>query len=56
MDEEYSPTLVNAEITSYNEGSVSEQYVKVILEFDQDISVNEDPDDSMRITIAQERV
>ncbi|MCD7864801.1 MAG: hypothetical protein LUG54_02030 [Clostridiales bacterium] len=56
VDEEYSPTLVNAEITSYNEGSVSEQYVKVILEFDQDISVNEDPDDSMRITIAQERV
>lgn len=55
-NEEYSPTLVNAEITSYNEGSVSEQYVKVVLEFDQDISVSEDPDDSMRITIAQERV
>lgn len=56
VDEENSPNLVNAEITSYNEGSESEQYVKAVLEFDQDISVNEDPDDSMRITIAGERV
>ncbi|MCD7982482.1 MAG: hypothetical protein LUF32_09305 [Clostridiales bacterium] len=56
VDEEQSPNLVNAVITSYNEGSESEQYVQVVLEFDREISVREEKEDSLRITIAQERV
>lgn len=55
-DAEQSPNLMNASVTSYNEGSESKQYVKVLLEFDKDISISEKLDDSLRITIAGERV
>lgn len=56
VDEEKSPSLLSASVSSYNEGSESKQYVKVLLEFDQDISVNDKSDDSLRITISGERV
>ncbi len=54
--EEESPNLIGAAITSYNEGSESEQYVNVELAFDRPIQVSEKSDDSLRITIAKERV
>lgn len=56
VSEENSPNLTEASITSYNEGSESAQYVKVTLGFDQDIAVSEETEDSLRITIAGERV
>ncbi len=54
--EEESPNLIGASITSYNEGSLEEQYVNVELTFDRPIQVSEKSDDSLRITIAKERV
>ncbi len=55
-DEDHSPTLIDAEIDSYNEGSLSEQYVSVELAFDQPVRISDKRQDSLRITIAQERV
>ncbi len=56
VDEEMSPELISASVDAYNEGSESKQYVEVDLEFDQEILVKEKRDDSLRITIAGERI
>lgn len=55
-DSEKSPNLTGASISSYNEGSESKQYVKVLLDFDKEISVADKSKDSLRITIAKDRV
>ena len=55
-DSEKSPTLTGASVSSYNEGSESKQYVKVLLNFDKDISIAEKSKDSLRITISKDRV
>lgn len=34
IDSEKSPTLTGVSVSSYNEGSESKQYVKVLLNFD----------------------
>lgn len=56
VDEEKSPVLTGAEIISYNEGTENSQYVKVCLTFDKAISVQSDQRDSLRITIAGNRI
>ncbi|MGN0295321.1 MAG: hypothetical protein ACI4D3_15090 [Lachnospiraceae bacterium] len=56
VDEEKSPALTGAEITSCNEGTESSQYVKVALTFDKAISVQPDQKDTLRITIAGNRI
>lgn len=55
-DEEYSPRLENATIGSYSRDTESSQYVEVDLMFDRDITVVDDKCESLRITIADERV
>ena len=55
-DSEKSPTLTGVSVSSYNEGSESKQYVKVLLNFDKDISIADKSKDSLRITISKDRV
>ena len=55
-DSEKSPTLTGASVSSYNEGTESKQYVKVLLNFDKDISIADKSKDSLRITISKDRV
>ena len=56
VDEEQSPELTAAEIVSYNEGTEKSQYVKVCLTFDKAVTVCPDEKDTMRITIAGNRI
>lgn len=56
VDEETSPVLTGAEITSYSEGTENSQYVKVCLTFDKAISVQSELRDTLRITIAGNRI
>lgn len=51
-----SPNLIGAQITSYNEGSEKDQYVKVALEFDKPISISDEAEDSLRVSISGERI
>jgi hypothetical protein len=55
-DEAKSPNLVQASISSYNNGTQSSQFVQVNLEFDKKITIEEKNSDSLRITIGGERV
>lgn len=55
-DETYSPNITGMELSSYNEGSESEQFVEATLTFDKGVSVSEKRYDSLRITIGGERV
>lgn len=56
VDEEASPRLADVEISSYNEGTEKSQYVEVNLIFDREISVSSEAENSLRITVAGERV
>lgn len=56
VDEEQSPELTAAEIVSYNEGTEKNQYVKVCMTFDKAVAVCPDKKDTLRITIAGNRV
>lgn len=53
---ELSPSLVSASVSSYSEDTEDSQYVQVDLRFDKEISVASQSAESMRITIAGERV
>lgn len=56
INAEHSPRLENATIGSYSRDTESSQYVEVDLIFDRDITVVDDKCESLRITIADERV
>ncbi len=55
-DSELSPSLVSADVSSYSEGTEDSQYVQVDLRFDKEIKVESQSAESMRITIAGDRV
>lgn len=56
VDVDQSPELVNASVTSWNQGSEDSQFIKICLKFNKKISVIEEERDSLRITIAGERI
>ena len=54
--QENSPQLVESAISTYHEGSETQQYMRVLLQFDRDVQVRKSPVDNLRITIADNRV
>ncbi len=55
-DDLKSPNIKNVSVSSYNENAESKQYVQVNLTFDQEIKVSGKQSESLRITIAGERM
>lgn len=56
VDAEKSPHLADIKLTSYSENTEDTQYVQVDMIFDKDIAVVDDKCESLRITIADERI
>lgn len=54
-DSAHSPKLIGYDISSYNLGSLEEQFVQLTLQFDAPVEPAGSPADCLRITIAGER-
>ena len=55
-DSDKSPVLKSVAVTSYNDGSESKQFVNVDMTFDKEVALESDTAESMRITIAGQRM
>ncbi|MCU6761531.1 Uncharacterised protein [uncultured Roseburia sp.] len=55
-DSEKSPVLKSVAVSSYNDGSESKQFVNVDMTFDKEIALESDTAESLRITIAGQRM
>ncbi len=56
VNDKNSPKVTDVQISSENDGTEEGQFVNVKLEFDRNIAVADEVDDSLRITIAGNRV